>query len=502
MRKSGLLLLLILTASTGFAEVTLPKILSSHMVLQRGQPIHLWGWADPGEQVTATLRNSTASTKTDELGKWSLYLPAEFAGGPYQVVISGSNRIVLDDVMVGDVWFASGQSNMEMPLQGFATYPLQNGAQEIRNANRPNLRLLHIPHKAVPYPQQDQAASWTLCTPESAASFSAVAYFFAREIADREHVTVGVIDSSFGGTPAEAWISMDSLGARADLAPVFEEWGRFSDGYADLQRTMAREKREDAAARAANRPAPWHPWHPVYDSWDPSWLYNGMVAPAIGYPIKGVVWYQGASNSGLDRAWMYNRVFPALIADWRERWAEGNLPFLFVQISTFDAGTTQDWPTIREAQRQALSVANTAMAVTLDIGVAKKIHPPDKQDVGHRLALAAQALAYGEPVEYSGPLFRQAVVEGGEMHVLFSHAESGLAARGGSLTGFEVAGEDHVFVPAGARIVGQTVVVSSPKVQGPVYVRYGWANAPAVNLYNQAGLPASPFTSEKMPPRP
>ena len=508
--------LFVLVSLNAQSEITLPNMLGSHMVLQRNQPIHLWGWADPGEQVTATLRASTETTKADDLGHWGLYLPPEKAGGPYQLTISGTNKIVLDDVLIGDVWFASGQSNMEFPLLGFpGNAIMNNSAEEIRNANQPNLRLLHIRTAASSYPLQDvntganqsptmqstQNNSWTLCTPDTAATFSAVAYFFGREIASKEHVPVGLIDSTWGGTPAESWISLNSISADASLMPVFAQWADKSRDEADVPRRLAAEKREDEAAQAAGQPKPKHDWHPNLDSWDPSWLYNGMVAPAVNYPIKGVIWYQGESNSDVRRAASYERVFPTLIEDWRKQWREGDFPFLFVQISSFRSTAGEDWPVIREAQRRTLQLANTGMAVTIDIGNPDNVHPADKQDVGARLALAARAIAYGEQVEDSGPLYRQASVEGNSIYVWLDHAE-GLVAKGGPLTGFEVAGSDHSFVKAKASIERDSVVVSSPEVKNPKYVRYGWQNAPVLNLYNRAGLPASPFTSERDIPRP
>jgi sialate O-acetylesterase len=492
-------------------------MLSDHMVLQRNRPIHLWGWAAPGESVTATLQSATASTKADALGKWSLYLAPQPAGGPYQINITGpTNAITLSDVMLGDVWFASGQSNMQLPLMGFpGSAVVTNGDQEIRNATHPELRLLHIPDAASPYPQQDQPATWTLCTPQTAATFSAAAYFFGREIAAREHVTVGLIDSTWGGSPAEAWISMDTLGSDAALMPVFSEWAHLSDDYLDDARIIAREKREDLAARAAGRPLPEHGWHPDLNSWDPAWLYNGMVAPAINYPIKGVIWYQGETNSANERASMYERIFSALITDWRKQWQQGTFPFLYVQISSYTSTPQETWAVVREAQRRTLKLANTAMVVTTDIGTPANVHPPDKQDVGHRLALAARAIAYHEPIEYSGPLFRQVTIEGDHIRVWFDHAE-GLTSKG-PLTGFEIAGDDKKFFPATARIENPnhgganasanssttpTVMVSSPQVPNPKYVRYDWTNAPQTNLFNTAGLPASPFTSEKEIPTP
>ncbi len=506
MKKTVLLLSFALLGiiTSAYSEVTLPKMLSDHMVLQRNRPIHLWGWADPGEQVTATLRGTTASTKADDLGHWSLYLPPEQAGGPYELTISGTNTITLDDILIGDVWFASGQSNMQLPLMGFpGSAVVTNGEEEIRNATHPDIHLLHIPDKASPYPQQDQPASWTLCTPETAASFSAAAYFFGREIAGKEHVPIGLIESDWGGTPGEAWISMDSLGADASLMPVFAQWARESDDNADYSRLQAVYEREAAAARAAHQPEPSHPWRPDnLESWTPSWLYNGMIAPAVNFPIKGVIWYQGEANTGVERAAMYERIFPALIQDWRKQWRQGNFPFLFVQISAFTSTPDEDWAVVREAQRRTLGLANTAMAVTIDIGNPTNVHPADKQDVGHRLALAARALVYGEQIEYSGPMYRQTSVEGSRIRVWFDHADSGLVAKGGPLTGFEVAGKDRKFVPATATIDGKTVVLSSPQVPDPEFVRYGWTNYPTVNLFNGAGLPASPFTSEKNIPQP
>jgi sialate O-acetylesterase len=500
----SLALLLSFPSLYAHGEVRLPKMLSSHMVLQRERPIHLWGWADPGEQVSVSMHGASAAGKADDLGHWSLYLPPEKAGGPYSLTIAGSNSITLDDVLVGDVWFASGQSNMQFPLAGFpGNAEMQNGAEEIRNATQPNLRLLHVADKAAPYPLQDiqSDSGWTLCTPETAANFSAAAYFFGREIAAKEHVPVGLIDSSWGGTPAEAWLSMDSLGADAALMPVFAEWAYKSRDHEDMPAIRAAEKRDDDAAKAANQPLPKHPFRPNLDSWAPAWLYNGMVAPVVNYPIKGVIWYQGESNSDNRRASLYERLFPALIADWRRQWREGDFPFLFVQLANFKSSPMESWAIVREAQRRTLALANTGMAVTIDIGNPDNVHPADKQDVGARLALAARDIAYGERVEDSGPMYRQTSVEGSGLRVWFDHAE-GLAAKGGALAGFEVAGDDGKFVTADAQIKGESIVVSSSGVTSPKYVRYGWENAPVLHLYNSAGLPASPFTSEKDIPKP
>lgn len=480
-------------------EVTLPAILSSHMVLQRDQPIRLWGWAQPGETVSAEFRESSQSTTSDPLGHWSLYLAPQKAGGPFSLSIKGSNTIVLDDVLVGDVWFASGQSNMEMPLSGFpGNAVVTNAAEEIQNATHPEMRLLLVPHRASDYPQVDyERTTWTGCTPETAAKFSAVAYFFGRAIAQQEHVPIGLIDATWGGTPADAWVSLDGLSADASLMPVFSFWADFSKTEADMARLRNAERAEDEAAKKAGQTPPVHSWHPDPASWAPAKLYNGMVSPAVNFRIKGVIWYQGETNSAQARAHMYQKVFPALIADWRRVWNEGPFPFLYVQISSFTSSENEVWGVVREAQRRTLTVANTGMAVTLDIGDPHNVHPSDKQDVGARLALAARAIAYGEQIEFSGPIYRQAAIEGGAERVWFDHTTKGLTAKGGGiLEGFEIAGSDHHFVPADARIDGDTVVISSSTITTPRYVRYGWANAPTTNLFNGENLPASTFTSE------
>jgi len=472
------------------------------MVLQRDKPIHIWGWSDPGEKVSVTLHGISRAVAGDSLGNWSLFLPPESSGGPYQIIVSGSNKIVLDDVLIGDVWFASGQSNMEFPLKGWPGAPLKDSAQEIAHAGQPQIRLLHIPQKAADFPLFNSAASWTVCSPETAANFSAVAYFFGRELAARERVPIGLIDATWGGTVAEAWTSLEAISADAGLMPVFATRAHMMETQGEMAAILAKERREDQAAKQAGQPAPKHTWHPDPASWAPAALFNGMVAPVTPYTIKGVIWYQGESNSKLAFAPMYAKLFPALIADWRAQWREGNFPFLFVQISSFTSDPTEAWAIIREAQRRSLSVENTAMAVTIDIGDPDNVHPPDKQTVGARLALAARALAYGESVEYSGPLFRQAAPEADGIRIWFDHAARGLVAKGGALQGFEIAGDDGRFATATARIDGETIVVSNPQVTDPKHVRYGWANAPAVNLFNSEGLPASPFTSEDAIPAP
>jgi sialate O-acetylesterase len=499
------LLLAFLPGAALPAQVTLPNILASHMVVQRDLPVHVWGLAAPWEPISVSFRGETRSTKAGPLGKWSVYLPPGAAGGPFQLTVAGSPAaagsdaaspapeiIKLDDVLVGDVWVASGQSNMEFAMRQAAT-----ADADLPHAGNPNIRLLIVKKKAVEFPMDDVEldAGWAASTPETAKNFSAVAWYFAREIESREHVPVGVIDSTWGGTVAEAWTRMAALGADAALAPLFVSWGKMTEKETDALLVARDQQRQRDEAKAQGKPEPQFPWHPQLTSWGPGMLYNGMIAPLTPFPIRGVIWYQGESNSALARAPLYNRIFRTLIEDWRKQWGVGDFSFLYVQISNFKSNATEDWAELREQQLKTLEVTDTAMAVTIDIGNPDNVHPTDKVDVGHRLALAARALTYGEDINYSGPIYRQATPEGSAIRVWFDHHAKGLVAQGGELTGFEVAGADGKFVPATARIEENTVVATSDAVAEPVYVRYGWANSPQCNLFNGEGLPASPFSS-------
>ncbi|MGB8261600.1 MAG: sialate O-acetylesterase [Terracidiphilus sp.] len=490
-----LVLALLLPAAALSAQVSLPRVLSSHMVIQRDLPVHVWGKAAPGEEVSVSFRGETRATRAGELGRWSVYLKPGAAGGPFQLTVEGAGEkpLVLDDVLVGDLWIASGQSNMEFEMFKAAT-----AAQDLPHAAIPHIRLLVVKRKAVNYPLDDvETEGWAASTPESAREFSAVAWYFAREIEQREKVPVGVIDSTWGGTVAESWTRLAALGEDAALAPVFRSWGKMTEGETDAPMRDRYENRQREEARAQGKPEPRFPWHPQLDSWGPGMLWNGMIAPLTPMAIRGVIWYQGESNSATERGPLYKRVFSTMIEDWRRQWGVGDFPFLFVQISSFNPGPGETWAVLREQQRRTLTLANTAMAVTIDIGNPDDVHPTNKLDVGLRLALAARALSYGEDISYSGPNFRQATPEGSAIRTWFEHHAKGLVARGGELTGFDVAGADGKWSAATAKIDGNTVVASSPDVPEPVAVRYGWANAPACNLFNGLGLPASPFTSEK-----
>jgi sialate O-acetylesterase len=479
------------------AEVKLPKVLSSHMVVQRDLPVHVWGTASAGETVSVSFRGETGTTTAGRLGRWSLYLKAGNAGGPFTLTVAGTplvgsaaETVTLEDVLVGDVWVASGQSNMEFPLSRAST-----AATDLPNAANPKIRLLMVDKKPAHWAQDDIVSKgWTESTPETAKDFSAVAWYFAREIADKEKVPVGVIDSTWGGTPAEAWTRVEALGEDATLSPLFKYWGQRTDEQADAELSQKDEQRQKDEAKAAGKPEPQFPWHPDVLSWGPGLLWNGMIAPLTPMAIRGVIWYQGESNAGNERNTLYDKTMRALIEDWRKQWGIGSFPFLYTQIANFRPGDT--WPVLREQQVKTLGLVNTGMAVTIDIGTPDDIHPPNKADLGHRLALWARAREYGEDIAYSGPTFRQATPEGKSIRVYFEHHSKGLMAKGGELTGWEVAGADKKYVPAKAMIDGHTVVVTSDAVAEPRFVRYGWSASPDCNLYNGEGLPASPFRSE------
>jgi sialate O-acetylesterase len=381
---------------------------------------------------------------------------------------------------------------MEFSLRG-----ANNGAAEAAAANYPNIRLIHVNKKVSAFPVLDaDARPWEVCGPQTAGAFSAVAYFFARELSQKLGIPIGLIDSNWGGTPVETWMSLRSLASNAQFMPAFAQWwDLIGDPIALFRRDKKQQDWRDAVARAQatgqSRPPDLPFESNMENSWMPGGLYNAMIEPLTPFPIGGVIWYQGEQNANAERAPLYAAMFAAMIRDWRRAWGVGDFPFLFVQLANYTAPNAR-WPEIREAQMQTLGVARTGMAVTIDIGEPRNIHPRNKQDVGRRLALAARAIAYGENIEYSGPMLRTAAPEDGSIRLWFDHA-SGLQAKGGLVKGFEVAGSDRKFAPAAAVIEGATVSVSSPAVAHPLYVRYAWADNPECNLYNGDGLPASPF---------
>lgn len=452
-------LLLGATLSSGllYAEVKPNVLFSDGAVLQRGQNVPVWGTANDGEKVTVEFAGQTA-TATAQGGKWKVELKPLKAGGPFSMKISGDNEVTVNNLLVGEVWVASGQSNMEWTLN----VSFQPEVEKPK-AKFPQIRMITAKKVASLTPLDEIEGKWQECSPETVGGFSAVAYYFARDLHAKLGVPVGIISTSWGGTFAQAWTSPDGFEGQPELK-----------GYADQLKAAAEKPPEKGPAQHF-----------------PSVLYNAMIAPVVPYGMKGVIWYQGESNAGQSK--QYQTLFPALIADWRTKWKLGDFPFLYVQIAPFKGQP----PEIREAQFLTLAkTKNTAMAVTTDYGDANDIHPKQKEPVGNRLSLAARALAYGEKIVYSGPLYQEMKAAGDKAWISFSHVGGGLAAKDGDLKGFTIAGADGKFVPAKAEIKGDKVIVSAEGVAEPKAVRYGWTNVPDVNLFNKEGLPASPFRTD------
>jgi sialate O-acetylesterase len=496
MRRILLLALACTAAGTAHAAVKLPALISDRMVLQQGMPVRIWGAADAGESVRVDFQGQSVSTKARENGKWEAWLRPLAVAGPLEMTIAASNTVTIKDVLVGEVWLGSGQSNMEWVMQNTV-----NGAEEISRANHPMIHVFHVKKVVADQPKDDVEGTWEICSPQSIPRFSAVEYFFGRHLQQVLHLPMGLIESDWGGTPAQSWTSMPALKADPSLKFVLDAWDTVLTNYpAAKQRydtQLAAWNEAVTKARAENRtppnrpPAPQGPGHPN----TPAGLYNAMIAPLIPYAIRGVIWYQGESNASEAHAYRYRRLFADMIQDWRNNWGQGDFPFLFVQLANYQ--TNGWWPVLRESQTETLRLQNTGMAVTIDIGESKDIHPKNKQDVGKRLALAALHVAYQRPGEYSGPVYQQAVPEGGAMRVYFSHADGMQARGGGAVTGFTIAGADGNFVPAEAKLDGSTIVLSNSQVSAPVAVRYAWADDPLCNLTNSAGLPAGPFRSDQ-----
>ena len=645
---AGMLSMVVLAASApATADVRLPAVIGDNMVLQRDMPVAIWGWAAPDEKVTVKLAGQSRTAKADAKGEWKVTFGPLKAGSLLEMTVAGKNSITVRNILVGEVWVCSGQSNMEMSVAG-----CNDAKEEIASAKYPAIRLFTVKKKVATIPQPDAAGSggWRECSPKTVGRFSAAGYYFGRHLHKKLGVPVGLIHTSWGGTPAESWTSRPALervesfkqrlaqsdqaiarypeamkeyrkklaewqkktkqikaklqagqdvkqwpapaldtkdwktmklpqhweqaGLNIDGAVWFRKQLQLPDAWAGKDLTLSLGpiddddvtffngvrigqtrtwttfrkytvpgklvkagrnviavrvfdgrggggiygKPEDMTLAGGGRsislagewlyrveqvllPRPRQPSGPN-SPWLPSGLYNGMLHPLIPYAIRGAIWYQGESNAG--RAYQYRELFSAMITDWRKNWGQGDLPFLFVQLANFLPAPAEPadsaWAELREAQLMALSLPKTGMAVIIDIGEANDIHPKNKQDVGKRLALAARAVAYGQKIVYSGPIYKSMAVEGSKIRLRFDHVGGGLVARGGALKRFAIAGSDRKFVWAEARIDGETVVVYSDKVAKPVAVRYAWADNPeGCNLYNKAGLPASPFRTDTWP---
>jgi sialate O-acetylesterase len=516
--------------SNALAEVRPNGLISEGMVLQRNRPIKLWGTAEPGESVTVRFRGHEAATTADDAGRWSVTLAEQSAGGPFTLTIEGQNRVRFENVLVGDVWVCSGQSNMWWPV---ASRP---GSKELMGTENPSIRLFTVPARQSNELKSDLESRWQECSPETLVGFSAVAYYFGRQIQQTQQVAIGLIHASYGGSGIEAWIGASALAHDPELAPLRERSKQAAEQQqAQRRRLQAEVDRYLAAVEKAKRDGvkPPDPPRGMADaSSSHSQLYNGMIAPLLPYGIRGVLWYQGESNVG--RAADYRCLLSALIRSWRYEWRQGEFPFLLVQLAPhrkiIEQPQDSAWARLREAQWQtSLATANTGMAVITDWGHETDIHVKQKQPVGERLALLARALVYEEPVTYSGPMFAAVQREGQHLTIRFDHIGSGLFAKrmvledvtkdgrsglaGGALhvakddrhagpvalQGFAIAGEDRRFVPALAEIRDEMVVVHSPRVSNPIAVRYGWADYPIGNLFNLEGLPAGPFRSDDWP---
>ncbi len=624
---------------TSYAGVRLASVFGSNMVLQRDEPLMIWGQADKEEQIRISFNGQQAEIRADDQGNWFVRLKPMHYGGPYTMEIRGdSTRLHLENILIGDVWLCSGQSNMEMPLEGWSGNPIKNSAEEIKVADYSDIRLFTVEDETAYHGKEDlKGGTWQVCTPKNAASFSAVSYFFGRDLHRDLNVPVGLINSSWGGTIIQTWISWDKLKTVGDYRQMDpdsfpeiaagwvknktkyeqamnhdpglkEQWyqpgnrpgvwkemdlprsfgqsdlgetegivwfkkevtlsenqagreghlnlgvvddydvtyvngqqvGSIDDWYTPrhyvLEKGLLHAGKNEIIVKVRNqsgvggfsgmpesmylqigkdtvslsgkwvyRPSVTKKMYGVKDPGPnafPSQLYNAMIAPLVGSRIKGVIWYQGESNT--SEAAKYRTLFPMLINDWREKWGY-RFPFLWVQLANFMAQAEKpgpsDWAMLREAQHRALKLPDTGEAVAIDLGEAKTIHPANKQDVGARLERIALKVAYGRHIEASGPELKQMNIKNGKAVLTFSHAKGGLVAQnskdGKSVYGFAIAGADHHFFWANATIHGDRVIVSSSKVEKPVAIRYGWADNPPVNLYNKSGLPASPFRTDQ-----
>lgn len=557
-----------LAASAARADVKMPAIFGNHMVLQRDLGVPFWGTADPGEEVTVSAGGDQAATKAGPDGKWTVKLgKLQATSTPIEVKVTGKNQLVFTDVLVGDVWVCSGQSNMEFGIRSFMS------AEEMAKADEPQIRMFMVPKLVSHVPRTDigpapaqcpTLGTWQVCTPKTLVSngewtgFPAVAVFFGRQIHDLTKQPVGLIGTTWGGTRINSWMSLEGLQSdpsfgghvkavlalrdnfekvKADYAVQCANWKVEVEKWnADNKEAIAANKAEMEAWREAKKQAdaahqpvsprpkellgPKEPRDPINNNQNSAGLWNGMVAPLVPYGIKGAIWYQGESNG--DQPRFYKAALPAMITDWRKKWNQGDFPFLIVQLPNYMARKPEPsdstWAGVREAQANAEKVVpNVGHAVTIDIGDAGNIHPPDKADVGSRLALVAQRVAYGDTKTVtSGPTFRNATVEGNSIRVTFDNVGGGLVIGtppaaffatlkkspqppGTEIEGFAVAGSDLKYAWAKARIDGDSIVVTSDKVPNPVTVRYAWADNPAANLYNKEGLPATPFRTDAVP---
>jgi sialate O-acetylesterase len=496
----------VMTVSMMQADVRLPAIFGSNMVLQRDQQIPVWGFSSPRESVTVVFNGAVKRTVGDENGRWSVVLDAMSDGGPFDMTVSGTNSIELRNILIGEVWICSGQSNMTMELKK------TTGADEVIAASaNPRLRLFTVKRVLSDTLLNDVQGTWEECSPEVSGDFSAVAYFFGKNLYDSLQVPIGLVHVSWGGTAAEGWMPRDVLESDPDFAPIIQRWVRDSTAYPEaikefnekLPALSAQWIKDSAAAVSLGRSLPRKPTAPRGPGHrdTPCGQYNGMLHPIIPFAMRGVIWYQGEGNA--SRAHQYRRLFPALITTWRTLWKQGEFPFYFVQLPNLNRQpepSKSGWAELREAQMLTLALPNTGMAVTIDVGDPKDLHPANKRPVGERLAYIALAKTYGKPIPYAAPIVQQVNFSGASATVRFEKTKDGLTTRDGKkLLGFTLAGNDKKFYPAQGVLKGNEVIVSSPFVKRPESVRYAWADDPNGNLCTRSGLPVAPFRSDEWP---
>jgi sialate O-acetylesterase len=491
-----LLFSFIIASNLLLAEVQMPNVFGDHMVLQRGQLNPIWGMANSGERVTVKINGQSHSTYAGPDGRWQIKLRAMPASGPFVLEVRADNNLRFEDVMVGEVWVCSGQSNMQWSLN-----LTDGGDLDILTAANSEIRMLTIPHIGTQIPQNDFQGKWEHCSPQTASSFSAVGYHFGKRLQAALGVTIGLIDNAWGGSAAEAWVPRDILEAEGCSDNYLEEWDAEIAAYTDAVHAKKVAIFEEWKASGRKGRAPW-PKDIRKGQHRPANLYNGVLNPIIGYGIRGVIWYQGESNS--SRAPAYNQLFPLMIKTWRDHWGQGDFPFYWVQLADFTNEQVEPqinswWAELREAQTNTLSLPNTGQAVIIDIGEGRDIHPRNKRVVGDRLARHALAKDYDMDIASESPRIAQMEIQASAITVTFDHVSSGglYAFDVEEVQGFAIAGADGNFKWAEARIHGKNqVVVSHPEIAEPVAVRYAWADNPLINLFDRNSLPVTPFRTD------
>jgi sialate O-acetylesterase len=479
------------------AEVKPSTLFSDHMVLQSGMSVPVWGAADAGEKVTVTLNGQTKSAVTGADGKWMVRLANLKAGGPFEMTIAGKNSITVKDVLVGEVWLGSGQSNMQFTVsKAHASYAgMLDEEKEIAAANYPQVRMFTVKPLKSYDPQAEVPGEWQVCTPAVVGDWSAVGYLFGRDLNQALKVPVGIVLSAYGASTAEAWVPRAALAADPRLKPMLDKFDARESYF--KEHPGATDEGAPGAPQTLNaRPGKPGPLRdPSQDQHQPTVLFNAMINPILPYAIRGAIWYQGESIvGGRDGVTLYPHVMETLVTQWRKLWGEGDFPFYAVQLAALK--NTSNNPMVREAQAKILSVPKTGLAITIDIGDPTNVHPKNKEPLGQRLTDIALANVYGKKMEFEGPMYASMKVDGSAVRVKFTHA-GGLMAKDGPLKWFQIAGADEKYVDADAKIEGDSVVVSSAIVPAPVAVRYAWDNYPeGANLYNAAGLPAAPFRTD------